>query len=594
MRQLILGLFSLIFVSTIALAEPENSAINWVGWSDGFFAQAKSENKLVLLNLEAVWCHWCHVMAKETYSDPEIQKLLTDKFITLKVDQDARPDLSNRYRDWGWPATIIFRNDGTELAKLAGYVEKDELKKIIKQLIEKPEPIEVEAAAGDSLLPDKAELSQEMRDKLTANHYDSADFEIGGLKTSHRYLDPDTVENALTLAKGGSERDVKIYQLTLNSELKLIDPVWGGAYQYSTYSNWDSPHFEKIMPTQANNITLYSEGYALSGEAKYLKAATDVQRFIKDFLTAPDGSFYTSQDADVKRGEHSDGYFKLSDVERRKIGIPAIDQNVYARENGLMIAALAALYEASGNEAALNSAQTAAGVIERTRKNPDGSFSHDGHDQFGPFLADTLNMGVAELALYRATADRARLKSAREAADAIRKLFVDEKNPGLITAAKRSGDLLPPVRITDENIRAARFFNMLSHYTGEASYQDVTRSALRWLAQPRVAYENRTEPGILIVERELRSPPLHLTVVGAKNDPAAQKLFQECLRYFAVYKRLEWADKTEGPMPNPDVTYPPFPKAAAYVCSNKRCSIPIFEPADVKTTIEKILKRGQA
>ena len=73
--------------------------IHWYGWSDDVFAQAKREHKFVLLDLEAVWCHWCHVMDANTYSDPQVQKLMQSRYLAVKVDQDSRPDLSNRYED---------------------------------------------------------------------------------------------------------------------------------------------------------------------------------------------------------------------------------------------------------------------------------------------------------------------------------------------------------------------------------------------------------------------------------------------------------------------------------------------------------------
>ncbi|MGH8677774.1 MAG: DUF255 domain-containing protein, partial [Burkholderiales bacterium] len=90
---------------------------NWQPWSDAVFERAKRENRFVLLDLEAVWCHWCHVMERETYHDPAVMGLLDQHYIAVKVDQDARPDLSRRYENYGWPATIVFGPDGREIVK---------------------------------------------------------------------------------------------------------------------------------------------------------------------------------------------------------------------------------------------------------------------------------------------------------------------------------------------------------------------------------------------------------------------------------------------------------------------------------------------
>jgi len=98
-------------------AVPNNGGPHWAPWSDGIFAEAKREKRFVLLDLEAVWCHWCHVMDETTYKDPATLALLKSKYITVRVGQDSRPELSNRYEDYGWPATVVFNADGQEIAR---------------------------------------------------------------------------------------------------------------------------------------------------------------------------------------------------------------------------------------------------------------------------------------------------------------------------------------------------------------------------------------------------------------------------------------------------------------------------------------------
>jgi uncharacterized protein len=111
---------STLLTSQAALAEQLSTdkgaavPVRWQEWSNDIFKKAQAQNKFVLLDLEAIWCHWCHVMDEKTYSQPEVRKLLNDKFICVKVDQDSRPDLSNRYGDYGWPATVVFNSAGKE------------------------------------------------------------------------------------------------------------------------------------------------------------------------------------------------------------------------------------------------------------------------------------------------------------------------------------------------------------------------------------------------------------------------------------------------------------------------------------------------
>src|SRR5438477_7568855 len=113
-----LASLAVILVTAIATAPAAPaSEIEWQPWSDTIFAKARTENRFVLLDLGAVWCHWCHVMDEITYRDPAVIALLRSRYIAVHVDQDARPDLANRYEDYGWPATIVFNTDGSEIVK---------------------------------------------------------------------------------------------------------------------------------------------------------------------------------------------------------------------------------------------------------------------------------------------------------------------------------------------------------------------------------------------------------------------------------------------------------------------------------------------
>src|SRR5277367_721129 len=109
-----------LFVARLGGAEPQ---IEWVPWSDAVFQRAKTEHRFVLLDLGAVWCHWCRVMDEVTYRDPKVIALVNKKYIAVRVDQDARPDLANRYQNYGWPATIVFAADASEIIKRQGYIE---------------------------------------------------------------------------------------------------------------------------------------------------------------------------------------------------------------------------------------------------------------------------------------------------------------------------------------------------------------------------------------------------------------------------------------------------------------------------------------
>jgi uncharacterized protein YyaL (SSP411 family) len=393
------------------------------------------------------------------------------------------------------------------------------------------------------------------------------------------------VEYAMTNAAHGDVQAEKMARQTLTAQLNLLDPVWGGLYQYSTDGVWTNPHFEKIMSMQAEDMRVYSLGYGLFRDPAYLHAAQAIDQFLVKFLLSPTGAFYTSQDADVIEGHHSAEYFKLDDAGRRKQGVPRVDKHVYARENGWAIAGITALYGATGDRQYLDQATRAARWVQQNRSLPGGGFSHDAKDIAGPYLGDNISMGRAFVALYGATGDRQWLASAEKTMAYIEQNF---KGPaGYLTAphATDSNSKLHPQR--DENIVLARTSNLLFHFTARPVYHGMTDQAMRYLAAPEIA-RRLPAASVLLVDYEAVHPPLHLTIVGPKDDPAAQALFQSALRYPSGYKRLEWWDVREGTLPNPDVQYPQLKTSAAFICTQRVCSPPIFKPEDIQAKVDKL------
>ena len=568
-----------------APASQNSSPIDWQPWSNAIFDQAKRENKFVLLDLEAVWCHWCHVMDETTYKSPEVIALIESKYIPVRVDQDSRPDLSNRYEDYGWPATVVFSPTAGEIVKRQGYIEPRQMIAMLKAIIADPTPGPSVRPEPEMKFPDSALMSADLRAELERRYFGQYDSKHGSWGLDQKYLDWTSTEYAMARARAGDTKSGEMARQSLNAQFNLIDPVWGGVYQYSVGGDWNQPHFEKIMNFQAGNLRIYSLAYEEWRDPRYLKAAQDVQRFLKTFLTSPEGAFYTSMDADLIEGKHSAAYFKLDDAGRRKLGVPRIDQHVYSRENGWAIDALAVLYAASGDRQYLGEAEQAAQWIIENRAIEGGGFRHDTKDIAGPYLADTLTMARAFLTLYEVTGDRVWLGRAESAAQFMRANFADSA-AGFVTSKATDRSYTPrPER--DENILLARFANLLSHYTGNSEYHAMAERAMRYLAAPEIAKYLPTA-GTLLADREIASDPIHMTIVGHKDDPAAQALFQAAAAYPSGYLRLEWWDTREGKLPNPDVLYPELKTAAAFICTGNTCSSPIHDPGAIGTKADKL------
>ncbi len=597
MRLMLKTALAFLLAMTLA-ASAEETRLTWEDWTPGLFARARAEQRFVILDLEAVWCHWCHVMEETTYRDPKVVELLKAKYLPVRVDQDASPDLSSRYGDWGWPATIIFAPDGSEIVKRRGYIEPAAMASLLEAVIADPSPGPSVGAQMDVVPAVDPLLASAQRAELTARSRDLYEPRFGGWGEEHKFIDADGMDLLLSAAERGDGQAQARARQTLDAALALIDRQWGGIYQYSDTLDWSSPHYEKIMFYQASGLRQYAQAYALWKEPAYLQAAQDLKRFLMTKLLGPDGAFFTSQDADVDSSLHGKEFYALSAAERLKLGRePRIDKNVYARENGWAISGLLALYAATGDEADLRAALSAADYIVAHRSIAGGGFMHGEHDRSGPFLSDTLAMGAAALDLYAATGDRAWLGVADRAGEFIAARFMDDAGGFRTTLAPEAvtGAFLKMSKPLDEQVAATRLANRLYRYLGKESYRTLAEHGARYLA---AAVEVNKSPwvaaGILLADKELTSEPTHITIVGHKDAPEAALLHKAGLSYPALYKRLDWWDTREGPLPNPDVRYPELDQPAAFACANKICSLPAFDEAALAENVRRMLSLERA
>ena len=489
-----------LLLAGLALAGSLTSAgVAWEPWSDQVFVRARAEERLVLLDVGAEWCHWCHVMDATTYREPAVLKLLRERYVTARVDADAQPDLANRYEDYGWPATVVFDTQGRELVKFKGYIAPERMRSMLEAVLADPEP-GPSVQAEDAVVPDTAPpaLTAALHDELVALHASRYDTEHGGWGFVHKYLDGDAIEYSLTRA----EDQARARETLGLAARHLVDPVWGGLYQYSDGGVWENPHFEKIASFQADGLRAYSLAYARWRDPAHRKAAQDILRYLRDFLRTPEGAFRPSQDADVVPGQHSAEYFALDDAARRKQGVPRVDPHLYTRENGWIIRALLAYHAATGDASALADAVSAARFIVDRRSLAGGGFRHDQDDPGGPYLGDTAAAGLAFVDLFHATGDRTWLDRAQAAAAFIDRTFRAPGLAGYVTAKPgHAYDRPRPQR--DENVTVARFGAALDKASGRGL--ELSRHAMRYLASPEIARQFATA-SVLLADRDLGPP----------------------------------------------------------------------------------------
>lgn len=593
-RRFVLAVAVATALPGAALAADPASPIAWRGWSVEVFEAAKREGKLVLLDMEAVWCHWCHVMDETTYRDPKVVELIARHVIAVKVDQDAHPALSQRYEDWGWPATIVFDGNGQELHKERGYVAPADMASTLAALIANPVPLALpprrEAeSAGARLSPAQIEALMQR----FAAAYDDAQ---GGWGGGHKFVQAEALDWALTLALRGDREAAERARTTLRNARALIDPVFGGVFQYSDNGRWDSPHYEKIMSLQTQTLRVYATAAVVLREPALLDGARDIHRFIERFMLAPEGGYYVSQDADLRGPRFLPGkdYYALPAEARLPAGLPRIDTNTYARETGWTISAFVALHEATGDPAPRRAALEAATWVLANRRGADGGFVHGVEEAPGRSLQPNLAMGIALLDLYRTTSDRRWLAEAVRTADHMIARLEDAAGgfPAAPPPEGAIGALAEPIKHLDDNTLTARFLNLLAHHTGAARHRDAANRTLAWLAATPAAGRSAFWPGLLQAAHEIGNDPLHLTVVGARGDAATEALFAAAKALPGIYRRLELYDPAEGPLPHHDVTYPELPEPALFACTNKVCSLPVFDAAEVPAAFAKLVRRA--
>jgi uncharacterized protein len=482
----------------------------WADLTPATFARAKTERRFIVLDGSAEWCHWCHVMESTTYHDPDVAMILAASFIAVKVDVDSRPDIEERYGAWGWPATVIFSPDAEELGKYRGYIAPTEFAGILRDVIAtgRAGPLDAPRARATALPASRAPLSEEELlwiersvELALDEYYD--DEEGGWGRTQKAPLAEDNAW-ALDRARAGDPVMRQRVLFTLDKQRAILDPVWGGIYQYSAGSDWTHPHFEKLMPFEAGALGNYAEAYGLTGDPKDLATAQTVRRYIDAFLTSKEGGFYATQDADLNAHDakrpfvSGHDYYALDDAHRRALGFPRVDTHEYARDNGLAIAAYVSLYQATCTKgpsacdaSALASAERAAARVLATHLSPQGGVAHDATpDAHVLYLADNAAFAWGLLRVYEAAHDPTVLEAAARIGDFILKDLVDPESGGFFasSADPDAAGVFTHRRVSfEDNVMAIRVLARLARWGPEGrreAEREAIGRALRAIARP--------------------------------------------------------------------------------------------------------------
>src|SRR5688500_14237906 len=333
------------------------SPVQWMEWSPAAFERAHREDKPILLRISAVWCHWCHVMDETTDADPEVARRMNEWFVPVRVDNDERPDINDRYNLGGWPTTA-FLTPGGDLITGGTYFPaptfRDVLERIHESWKERRTDIDAEVqrirhrrqerSAAQARAADRA-LDGGSIARVVESTLDAFDWRYGGFGTQPKFPQPEAVRLLLhAYAATGADAPREAAEKTLimmrtageaeGRAYGLYDHVGGGFFRYSTTREWSEPHFEKMSDDNARLALAYLDAYRLLGDEIYAGTVRGIMDYVMRKLSDPDGGAYGSQDAD---GEGA--YFGLDLLERGRRPQPYVDRRFYTNWNGMMAVA---------------------------------------------------------------------------------------------------------------------------------------------------------------------------------------------------------------------------------------------------------------
>lgn len=274
--------------------------VDWLPWSADAFARASREGKPVLLSITAAWCRACHEMDRTTYADPAVAALIHDQFVPVRVDTDQRPDINERYNLGGWPTTAFLTADGA-LITGGTFVPADRMTGVLTRVVaalERTREIAVEPLDTGTDLP-AAEPPDDAA--IVESTFASFDHEYGGFGVEPKFPHTAPLHLALGLFREtGDDRWREIVRLTIDAmwDGGLWDHHAGGFYRYAATRDWQLPHEEKLLDTNAALLRIYAEAAAEWNDAADFDRCREIATFITTSLRAGTGGYHGS-DADA-------------------------------------------------------------------------------------------------------------------------------------------------------------------------------------------------------------------------------------------------------------------------------------------------------
>jgi uncharacterized protein YyaL (SSP411 family) len=574
------------------LEQSKVSTIKWLDWTDEAFQRAKQENKPVLLDISAVWCHWCHRLDKDTYSVPDIAEYIESHFVPIRVDTDKRPDINRRYNMGGWPTTAFLTPDGRVISG-GTYIPPEQMRQVlrdIKSLWESSQgkPTQEFNTPQPEALPSgpiSASIIEEVLGEI-ANNFDPI---YGGFGSQPKFPNTDALElSLLSYHYRGNREFLKMVRHTLDTVGKsgVYDKEMGGFFRYSTTRDWSIPHFEKMSEDNAKWLRIYLHAYQATNDHFYAEIARGITDYVENWLSdRENGCFYGSQDADEE-------YYSQDKTERDKLVPPFIDRDVYTNWNALMISshleASFVLGDVSIREFALKSLGR---LLELNYKQDEGMYHfNDGQPHLPNQLSDQVQMIKTLLDAYEATGSGRYLSAAEELMGiAVRKLY-DSEHGGFfdtIVDTKAAGFLSKPAKPLDENSIGAYALTKLHHLTEKDNYRKLAEDTLKRFVSIYPQFGFMAADYALAVDAFLNEPTI-IRIIGSIEKPQTRVMLSEAHRFYEPRRVIRILDPERDPKAITGLGFPIPESPTAYVCVGKACTPPITDPPQIATELREI------
>ncbi len=366
------SLNSLSRASSAYLRSAMHQPIQWHEWGAEAFAAAQRANKPMLLDIGAVWCHWCHVMDRESYDDPEVAAIVNEHFIAVKVDRDERPDIDSRYQaavqavsgQGGWPLTAFLTPDGkpfyggTYFPPSDGYGRPSFRRVLLSianaykekngDVVEQAKMLESTIAQSESFAGKDGRVSAAVITAIRTSAFRMFDPQHGGFGQAPKFPHPSALDLLIeryargTGVAGGTElppyrkerdrmghpprtgdddlRNLIMTTLEHMAHGGVYDQLAGGFHRYSVDERWVVPHFEKMCYDNSELLKNYVHGYQATGEKFFADVARDIIRWMDEWLSDRErGGFYASQDADINMDDDGDYFTWTLDEARASV-----------------------------------------------------------------------------------------------------------------------------------------------------------------------------------------------------------------------------------------------------------------------------------